>query len=567
MNIIGSNRFFCGYNFQGKEDPIVTLTKFADHSPGNQVQKIQIYSHNKVVLTLEGNQEVTVHSYDLDLPNVSNEKLIEYLTHSHIVITQFDDESYKITTMQGLPAGAPKPMPPNPSAPYFSTNSSYPNNQMQQYAQPSMNPGTLYSQGGYGNQYNSLNGRVGYPPPSYPNQPAPYQPQQAYSPGSGNPTAYANNNNSNSQSSNVSQSGPSSTKQDRQIDQDLRKACQENGNLELVKSYLRDGADINSTSDYGWTPLHIAALYGHVDIVEYLVSQGARLDVFHKSGRTPLGEALMCNSESHFKIAEILIQKGPNKIGDKLVLDSESINRKLRIALTEKNFGRAKQFIVVGADIENIDDEGRTLLAAAVYWGDSIEVVNFLLQNSAKIDPINNEGMTPLAIACDKLSSEKSKIPLINILLRGGADVSKILPSIYEKLPADIKHILYLHIEQNKGRPSAVAAPASSAISPLNEACKSGNVDAVRQAISNGHRPDTRTLTMACWSRNLQIVEAVLAVDAKHDDKTLTTACSTGMPEIVRKVRAAGAEPTKETYDIAQQVGNHILNLLPRKKD
>ncbi len=128
-----------GYNFQGteattskkpwKEDPIVTLTKFADHSPGDQVQKIQIYSHNKVALTFEGDKEVTIHSYDLDLPNLSVEKLIEYLSHSHIVITQFDDESYKMTTMQGLPAGAPKQayIPYNPAAASYPQSMPYGN--------------------------------------------------------------------------------------------------------------------------------------------------------------------------------------------------------------------------------------------------------------------------------------------------------------------------------------------------------------------------------------------------------------------------------------------------------
>ncbi len=459
--------------------------------------------------------------------------------------------------MQGLPAGAPKPMPPNPSAPYFSTNASYPNNQMQQYAQPRMNPGTLYSQGGYGNQYNSLNGRVGYTPPSYPNQP-PYYGQQPY--------GYENNDarggNLSSQSSNISQSGPSFAKQDRQIDKDLREACGGNGNLELVKSYLRAGADVNSADSKGDSPLHYAAEWGRVDIVEYLSVQVANINPINNKGWTPLALAIGCGK---LEAADILFNKGARKIGDKNILSSQTaLGKALVLCNCCGGYGKlemVKIAIDTGADINSTDSEGYSPLHYAAEWG-RVDIVEYLTANYATIDAINDEGKTSLAKAC-----QENKTTCVNVLLRRGADPNKILPSVYEGLSKDIKHILYLHLEQNKGRPASVAAPASSAISPLNEACKSGNLDEVRQAIRNGDRPDTRTLTMACWSKNLQIIDAVRAVDAKPDNKTLTTACSTGIAEIVRKARDAGAEPTKETYDIAQQVGNHILNLLPRKKD
>jgi ankyrin repeat protein len=58
--------------------------------------------------------------------------------------------------------------------------------------------------------------------------------------------------------------------------------------LEAVKLCVELGLDVNAVNSMGLTALHGAANRGSDEIIKYLVSIGARLDVKDKEGRTPL---------------------------------------------------------------------------------------------------------------------------------------------------------------------------------------------------------------------------------------------------------------------------------------
>lgn len=327
--------------------------------------------------------------------------------------------------------------------------------------------------------------------------------------------------------------------------------------IEIARMAVDAGANINATSIDGFSPLHYAVGFDRADITEYYLSQGADFNIINKTGWTPLGYAYGCGKD---ETANILLKKGANKLGDNRILMSQrdqmaTLNYILRIGC-EKNssFEKVKMAINAGADINAVDTFGNTPLILAASWG-HVDIVEHLIARGAAIEVMCNKGETALAYAC-----KCDKIACVNLLLRNGADPAKILPSVYDALSKDMKHILYVHTEQNKDRPAA----AVNKISALNAACGSGDINAVRQAINNGGRPDTQTLTRAFLTQNMQIIDAVLALGAKPDDKTLTTACSTGHVVFVNKALSVGAQPTQETYKIAQQVGGGILSLLPK---
>ncbi len=50
-----------------------------------------------------------------------------------------------------------------------------------------------------------------------------------------------------------------------------------NGHMEVVKTLLNEGADVNFANQEGCTPLRAAYEHGHFEIAEYLQSKGARL--------------------------------------------------------------------------------------------------------------------------------------------------------------------------------------------------------------------------------------------------------------------------------------------------
>jgi hypothetical protein len=66
---------------------------------------------------------------------------------------------------------------------------------------------------------------------------------------------------------------------------------QEAEQLEAVKMCVALGLDVNATNDRGETALHGAAYRGVNAIVDYLVENGARLDVRDQHGWSPLAIA------------------------------------------------------------------------------------------------------------------------------------------------------------------------------------------------------------------------------------------------------------------------------------
>ncbi len=58
--------------------------------------------------------------------------------------------------------------------------------------------------------------------------------------------------------------------------------------LEAVKLCVEQGVDVNATNSMGLTAIFGAANRGSNDIIEFLVSKGAKLDLKDKEGRTPL---------------------------------------------------------------------------------------------------------------------------------------------------------------------------------------------------------------------------------------------------------------------------------------
>jgi ankyrin repeat protein len=59
----------------------------------------------------------------------------------------------------------------------------------------------------------------------------------------------------------------------------MGEAAQE-GDLAKLKDFLKDFPSlVNSHNDDGWTPLHLAAHYGHREVVELLLARGAQVNL------------------------------------------------------------------------------------------------------------------------------------------------------------------------------------------------------------------------------------------------------------------------------------------------
>lgn len=79
--------------------------------------------------------------------------------------------------------------------------------------------------------------------------------------------------------------------------------------MEDIVKTLVTSEDVNRELS-GRPPLHIAADYGHTEVVDYLISKGADVNAVDKHGFTPL---LCACYEGHRDCAELLLNKGADK--------------------------------------------------------------------------------------------------------------------------------------------------------------------------------------------------------------------------------------------------------------
>ncbi len=62
--------------------------------------------------------------------------------------------------------------------------------------------------------------------------------------------------------------------------------------VETAKYLVAHGADVNAVGQFGWTALHSASYQGLNDVIEFLVSKGAKLEAKDELGQTPLSISL-----------------------------------------------------------------------------------------------------------------------------------------------------------------------------------------------------------------------------------------------------------------------------------
>ena len=79
-----------------------------------------------------------------------------------------------------------------------------------------------------------------------------------------------------------------------------------NGDLAGVQAELDKGVDVNASGN-GQSPLHLAAIMGHVEVTELLIASGADLEGTDKYGNTPLHYAA---HHGRKETTKLLIAKG-----------------------------------------------------------------------------------------------------------------------------------------------------------------------------------------------------------------------------------------------------------------
>jgi len=78
----------------------------------------------------------------------------------------------------------------------------------------------------------------------------------------------------------------------------------------VVALLLKDGADVNRKGKDNETPLHLAAQEGCIDAASMLLEKGANVNPHDHQGRTPLGRAEQWIQDTNDMTAQFLRQHG-----------------------------------------------------------------------------------------------------------------------------------------------------------------------------------------------------------------------------------------------------------------
>lgn len=148
------------------------------------------------------------------------------------------------------------------------------------------------------------------------------------------------------------------------------------GQTKVMELLLAEKADVNSLDGDGFTPLHWAATFDKKDAVKLLLANKADMNIkVPKYGWTPLRLAVI---HGHIAAAEALLDGG----SDPNVKDDENIPL-LHQAVIRGKKEMVELLLDKKADLNAKDSEGETPLNEALEQGNN-EIIQLLLQRGAK---------------------------------------------------------------------------------------------------------------------------------------------------------------------------------------
>ncbi|XP_066142008.1 serine/threonine-protein phosphatase 6 regulatory ankyrin repeat subunit B isoform X3 [Euwallacea fornicatus] len=282
---------------------------------------------------------------------------------------------------------------------------------------------------------------------------------------------------------------------------------------------------LNRQNANGWTPLLIASHKGHIDLVNNLLANHARVDVFDSDGRSALHLAA---EHGYLHVCDSLLT-------NKAFINSKSRNGRTALHLAALNgYVHLVKFLIKdhNAVIDILTLKKQTPLHLAAGAG-QIEVCKLLLELGADIDATDEDGQKPIHAACQNNFSEVAKLflqqhpSLVMATTKHGNTCAHIAAAqgsvtvIEELMKFDRQGVISARNKVTDATPLQMAAEGGHAevVKALVRAGASvtdenkGGFTAVHLAAQHGH---LQVLEVLRSSNNLRVTSKKLGVTPLH---------------------------------------------------
>ncbi|XP_066908001.1 serine/threonine-protein phosphatase 6 regulatory ankyrin repeat subunit B-like [Halyomorpha halys] len=339
-----------------------------------------------------------------------------------------------------------------------------------------------------------------------------------------------------------------------------------NLNIDVLKTLLDYGDNINRTGCNNITALHLAIERNNTKLTEFLLSNNADPNVMSEEGYTPLDVAFLKSSE---EIINLLLDKGA-KVEDNSFLRSkilfDAISKKV-LKLAELLLNRT----------ENFESYPTVILNYAIGMN-FIEEVKLLIKYGANIEKKDIHGNLPLSSAV-----MSKNVNLVELILKESTiqvasknfttfinAYSQVMFITSKNNASQIHNLTALHIASYHGLTEIVQLLITNKASlevrdergytPLHYACEEGHVEVVELLSHSGANKDsadingTTPLHIACRLGSLPIARLLLshpiaALDYADNDgyTAVHYAAFSGSQKIVKLLLNLGANKEART--------------------
>ncbi|XP_040331481.1 ankyrin-2 isoform X18 [Herpailurus yagouaroundi] len=308
------------------------------------------------------------------------------------------------------------------------------------------------------------------------------------------------------------------------------------GQVDVASVLLEAGAAHSLATKKGFTPLHVAAKYGSLDVAKLLLQRRAAADSAGKNGLTPLHVAAHYDNQ---KVALLLLEKGASPHAT-----AKNGYTPLHIAAKKNQMQIASTLLNYGAETNIVTKQGVTPLHLASQEGHT-DMVTLLLDKGANIHMSTKSGLTSLHLA-----AQEDKVNVADILTKHGADQDAhtklgYTPLIVACHYGNVKMVNFL-LKQGAN----VNAKTKNGYTPLHQAAQQGHTHIINVLLQHGAKPNATT---ANGNTALAIAKRLGYISVVDTLKVVTEEVTTTTTTITEKHKLNVPETMTEVLDVSDE--------------